>query len=595
MKTTRKYYNLLLTGVLAIIGTACSDLDYTNTQVISPENVWKDKAMIKAYLNDIHGGMMPGWPTNGGESDEGFHMPGEMGDYQRGIIDVERTGLELTYTYIDKINFFLDKLSSVSSEVLTDTEKDQLTGQALFWRAWDYFGKVQALGGVPLILAPQDVTNKESLFVPRNKTSECMAQIIKDLDDAIAKLPATWNGNDYGRIDKCAAMSFKGKVLLWYASPLFNPANDQARWEAAYTANKAAVDFLKGQGKGLYPDYNNIWYNEQNEEVIMVNQFYYPDHAYSESADAHGIRPFGDRNQPYLPLFLTFPKRDGSSLQLDLNQLSNPVYNASLLNSLYMDMDNRFYTTVFLPGGLYPGLQDIGANDRFWSAFSKVPNGSSYDYVNIMTTKFGWSFTTTGYNDWKGLDLSLIPGSYDKAETDWIEIRFAEVLMNYGECANETGHTQEALQALYDIRKRAGVESGTNGNYGITASSKNAIREAYMKERFVELAFENKRFGDLRRLKRFDILNTMKYRSTLYVVLNDGINASTFNLTNDMSDPAVRGMFHLEYIPNLDKQPQYYFNLDLNHWFLPISKKDLDRNSKLEQNNEWGGSFDPLQ
>ena len=99
----------------------------------------------------------------------------------------------------------------------------------------------------------------------------------------------------------------------------------------------------------------------------------------------------------------------------------------------------------------------------------------------------------------------------------------------------------------------------------------------------------------MRRLKRFDILNTMKYRSTLYVVLNDGINASTFDMTKDMSNPAVRGMFHLEYIPNLDKQPQYYFNLSLNHWFLPIAKNDLDRNSKLAQNNEWGGAFDPLQ
>ncbi len=593
MKTTRKYYSLLLIGALAIIGAACSDLDYTNTQVISPENVWKNKTMIVAYLNEIHGGMMPGWSRSGGESDEGFHMPGEMGDYQRGIIDVERTGLELKYTYIDKINFFLDKISSVSSEELTDTEKDQLTGQALFWRAWDYFGKVQALGGVPLILAPQDVTNKESLFVPRNKTSECMAQIIKDLDDAIAKLPATWSGNDYGRIDKCAAMAFKGKVLLWYASPLFNPANDQARWQTAYTANKAAVDFVKGHGKGLYPNFRQIWYAEQNEEVIMVNQFYHPDHSYSEAPGGGSIRPFGDENQPYMPLFMTFPKKNGLSLQIDQNQLSDPVYNANLLNNLYLDMDDRFYTTVFLPGEFYPGLQDLGANDRFWPVFEKVPNGSGY--VNMMTTKFNWSLTTTGYYDWKGLDLSLTPSSYDKAETDWIEIRFAEVLMNYGECANETGKPSEALQVLYDIRKRAGITPGENGKYGVTASSQSEIREAYTKERFVEFAFENKRFGDLRRLKRFDILNTMKYRSTLYVVLNDGINASTFDMTKDMSNPAVRGMFHLEYIPNLDKQPQYYFNLSLNHWFLPIAKNDLDRNSKLAQNNEWGGAFDPLQ
>jgi hypothetical protein len=598
MKTTRKHYRLLFLGILTMIGASCSDLDYTNTQVISPENVWKDKTMISAYLNDIHGGMMPGWPYNGNDSDEGFFQSGNLGDFQRGIIDVERTGQGLGYTYIDKINFFLDKISSVTSDVLTDAEKDQMIGQALFWRAWDYFGKVSVLGGVPLILTPQDVTNKELLFVSRNKTSECITQIIKDLDEAIAKLPATWSGSDYGRIDKCAATAFKGKVLMWYASPLFNPNNDPARWDAAYTANKEATDFLKSQGKGLYPDFSNIWYEEQNEEVIMVNQFYYPDHAFFQGP----IRPLpitmddADHNQPYLPLLLAFPKKSGSSISFDADQLTDPTYNASLLNDLYADRDNRFYTTIFMPGTVYP-TPDLTGGQRFWTAWKNVAgsSGSGADYFNLALTQTGRAFSGIGYYQLKGLDQSLTYQFVKNAETDWIEIRFAEVLMNYGECANETGKSDEALEVLYQIRKRAGIDPGTDEKYGITATSKSEIREAYIRERQVEFAFENKRFNDLRRWKRYDILNTMKYRSTLYVVLNDGIDASTFNWTDDMSDPSVRAKFHLEYIPNIDKQDQYYFNLDLNHWFYPIAKNDLDRNSKLEQNNEWGGTFDPLQ
>ena len=51
-----------------------------------------------------------------------------------------------------------------------------------------------------------------------------MAQIIKDLDDAIAKLPATWSAEmTTGRIDKCAAMAFKGKVLLMVCKPVVQP------------------------------------------------------------------------------------------------------------------------------------------------------------------------------------------------------------------------------------------------------------------------------------------------------------------------------------------------------------------------------------
>ena len=181
------------------------------------------------------------------------------------------------------------------------------------------------------------------------------------------------------------------------------------------------------------------------------------------------------------------------------------------------------------------------------------------------------------------------------AAVDWIEIRFAEVLLNYGECANEVGKTAEALQVLYDIRKRAGIEN-KDGKYGITASATSEIRQAYIDERFIELAYEGKRWGDLRRWKRFDILNNLKHRNALWLIAGKEVDPATFDWTNDMSDPEVRKMFSFDFIecPEGDKSV-YKFNLSMNHWFYPIKKNDLDRNSKLEQNNEWGGTFDPLK
>ena len=235
---------------LSLILLCGCDLDYTNTGAISPDNVWSDKTMINAFLTDIYGNMMPGWsyPQNG--TDEAMNGNGDLGSYYRGQINIDNCGQGLGYGNIDKINFFLDQLENVT--VLTDEEKKQMRGQALFWRALDYWGKVWTVGGVPLILHFQDVTNIESLFVTRAKTSECVAQIIADLDEAIASLPDSWSGSDYGRIDKGIAMAFKGRVLLQYASPLFNRNNDQSRWQAAYDANQAAITFLKSQAKDLY-------------------------------------------------------------------------------------------------------------------------------------------------------------------------------------------------------------------------------------------------------------------------------------------------------------------------------------------------------
>lgn len=592
---------MIICGLFLILGNSSCNLDYVNTGAITPDNVWQDKAMISAFLTDIYGRMLPGWPVNANNTDEGMNGPRDMSSYARGQITVDNQGQGFDYGNIDRINFFIEKIQTPT--VLTDIEKKQLKAQALFWRAWDYWGKVFSLGGVPLILAPQDMTDTESLFVPRNTTTECVTQILADLDEAIACLPDTWEGEDYGRIDKGCAMAFKGRVLLQYASPLFNPDNNRQRWQNAYDANLEAVNFLKSVGKGLYEgNFADIWYDEQNKEVIMVNQFYYPDHKFSQAS----IRPepltggAANANEAILPLLLAYPKIDGTPLELDIDRLATDAsYNEQFMTEFYVDRDPRFYATIFCPGTEYPCSDRLIDGAKYWNAWKLLPNEESetgYQYVTLIFDQLsqGVGGTSTGYFQKKGLDYDLTSANREDADVDWIEIRFAEVLMNMGEAANEIGKTDEALQVLYDIRKRAGIQS-TDGKYGITAMSQDEIREAYINERFIEFAYEGKRFNDLRRWKRYDILNNLKYRSCLYPVIKDVNNLASFDWTKDMYDPEVRKLFRFDYIECADFDMQYVFNLDLNHWFYPIKKDDLDRNSKLEQNNEWGGTFDPLK
>lgn len=589
-----KKKNIFISLMFGLLMGSCS-LDYENTSAITPDGVWENPDMVNAFLTNIYGSMMPGWPISANNTDEGMNGPTDMSQYVRGEITVDNCAQGLDYKNIDKINYFLANLESVT--VLNEDEKKQLRGQALFWRAWDYWGKVFTLGGVPLILQPQDVSDLNSLLVARSSTSECVKQILADLDEAIASLPDKWENEDYGRIDKGCAMAFKGRMLLQYASPLFNPNNDQQRWQDAYDANKAAVDFLKSVGKGLYEgNFADIWYDEQNKEVIMVNQYYYPDHALSQNA----IRPMpltrdnADKNQAILPLVMAFPKIDGTPLQLDLDKLAtDKEYNQQFLTDFYTNRDPRFHATVFCPGMRYPCGSYLSNGKKYWNAWRKEGTSNItliQDEMNVGAS------SGANFYQMKGLD-DLEPLYVYQGETDWIEIRFAEVLMNMGEAANEIGKSDEALQVLYDIRKRAGIQS-SDGKYGITATSQDEIREAYVNERFIEFAYEGKRWNDLRRWKRFDILNNLKYRSTLYPILEDYsiVQNGQFDWTKDMLDPDVRKLFHFEYIECVDGDKNIYrFNLDLNHWFYPIKKDDLDRNSKLEQNNEWGGTFDPLK
>lgn len=589
----------LLATSLFVFFSCEEGLDYENTNAIVPDAVWKDPNMIDGFLNDIYGGLNPGWIFNATESDEGLRGAKDMSNYLRGILTVDDSKHALDYQYIDKINYFLHHLKDVPADVLLQDEKKVLEAQAKFWRAWAYWEMVKKVGGVPLILEPQDISNIEALYKSRNKTSECMVQILQDLDDAIAILPGRYaDQNDYGRITKAAAMAFKGKVLLWYASPLFNADNQIGRWQTAYEANKAAVDFLKSEGYGLYPDYRNLWYDERNEEVIMVNQYFFPGHAINFNVIRPGpfTKDAADYNQPLLPLLLAFPKRDGSPMELDVERLKNDLqYNAEFMADFYANRDDRFYTTIYYGGTPYPTPDIIaGQNSKvtFWNAWRWSGEENKYNTLLLDYNIIG-NPGVTGFYDKKGLDTTLITALVANGQTDWIEIRYAEVLMNFGECANEVGKTQEALQVLFDIRERAGIESG-NGNYGITASERDEIHMAYIRERQAEFAYENKRLGDLRRLKRYDLLNEQETRRGLYLVLKPGEEIPGW--TETIMEPEVRTKFRLDYVESVDGDNSFRFNLSLNHWFYPLDPNQISQSmNKLEQNNEWGGSFNPLE
>ncbi|MES1249665.1 MAG: RagB/SusD family nutrient uptake outer membrane protein, partial [Chitinophaga rupis] len=206
-------------------------LDKKDLTTIGQTDLWNDPLLANAYVNKLYADNLPGWDQNvAGNSDESFGGT----DVMYGQLTVNSI-TTWSYQYIRNINLLLQ---NIDQGKLTDAQRNPLKGQALFLRAWRYFEMVRLYGGVPLVLTAQDV--HDSIFVPRNKTSECITQIITDLDNAAQLLPASWSGADIGRASAGAAMALKGRVLLYYASPQFKPGNLTDRWQKAYDANKAA-------------------------------------------------------------------------------------------------------------------------------------------------------------------------------------------------------------------------------------------------------------------------------------------------------------------------------------------------------------------
>jgi hypothetical protein len=82
-----------------------------------------------------------------------------------------------------------------------------------------------------------------------------------------------------------------------------------------------------------------------------------------------------------------------------------------------------------------------------------------------------------------------------RTDDNWPVLRYSDVLLMLAESINEaTGPSAEAFDYLNQVRKRAGLAA-------VAGLDKVALRDAVMKERRVELAFENQRWFDLRRTK----------------------------------------------------------------------------------------------
>ena len=105
----------------------------------------------------------------------------------------------------------------------------------------------------------------------------------------------------------------------------------------------------------------------------------------------------------------------------------------------------------------------------------------------------------SGFNIRKFIqDLSTNIGKF----YEWPILRLPEVYLSIAEAFNEMDRTAEAYPYVNMIRQRVGMPDLTSG------LDKEHFREALLRERVLELAYEEVRFFDLNRWKRSDIWKT---------------------------------------------------------------------------------------
>jgi len=546
---------------LMIVSTGCTDiLNKKDLSAVTEDDVWNDNLYATAYLNKLYRDNLPGWSILSQYSDESNGGDDILyGQLTTSSID------SWSYEQIRNINMLIQKVSTGSISV---DDQEKLKAQATILRAWRYFQMVRLYGGVPMLLEPQKQT--DDLYVSRNKTSECIDLIVKDLDYAIGILPWKWSGADEGRFTKATAMALKGRVLLYFASPQFNPNNDKTRWEKAYEANKLAKEELEKNGYGLFEKYEDIWFNEMNKEVIMVKRYQEPDVTHTWDASTRPLseaQNYSGGNQPSFEMVRSYPMNTGVPIKESLE------YDSVLF---WKNRDPRFKSTIAYNSCIWELSNKKGR--RQWTY-----NGGEPDHP-----------TATGFYCRKALNLTYTPYYTERSSTDWVEIRFAEVLLNFAECAAELNKSDEAYAMIKLIRQRAGIIPGAKGMYGLKeAMTHDELIKAVMLERKIEFAFEGKRYWDLRRRRMFEAELNGKKRHGVMPKLR--ISQAEFDKIKDKVDyDKDYAVYFKDSTIVLDKK----FDIDFksNYYFYAIPNKHLEKNSNLKQTQGWdNGTFDPYQ
>ena len=464
------------------------------------------------------------------------------------------------YGRIRNIN---DCLKGIQGGSLSEEEKAPLLGQVYFFRAWCYYNLVKWYGGVPIVTDVLDPV--ESSFTPRSTTKECINFILEDLDRAATLLKGkVWSGSDYGRVTSGTALALKGRVLLLWASPLFNRSNDETRWKTAYETMKADLPAINACGYGLYSSGSNVNASDFAKQFLVVSGnpeavfvTLYNNVASDDGLDnqknnswERGIRPAntgGGGKNAGLALVEMFPMKDGKIPNLNtltpLEKAGARTYRDTYSkldrsqyaydeNAPYMNRDPRFYRTFAFPGFRWAYSGDATQRDAHNPSYNagkdyvvwnykwyvdlneagNPENGNSYSADNLYTSNVGIyvrkksdDLDVNGSQLYNYEPLATKGAGPFFSQAPLIEMRYTEVLMNLAEAACMAGHMDEAVQILQQIRQRVGYTA--ENNFGLQAnltSDQATCMSAILYERQIEFAYEGKRFDDMRRWMLFD-------------------------------------------------------------------------------------------
>lgn len=435
--------------------------------------------------------------NNGDWSPNGFPSGSDNGQYWWSL-----------YGKIRKANVFLEGVRKFNTpdNPLQPGDLEKRIGETYFLRAYLHYLAARMYGEVVYMDKTWQVG--ESADFKQESFHTIAAKISQDCDSAMARVPASWNGADFGRVDQGACLGLKAMIKWMAATPMWNGgdfpndtriftaeyARNQSRWEEAKKAAKAVIDF-KADGKqrfSLYvghdaSDFNDdAGANKNNSKVYarLWDLFFSMNAFQNESVFMVTL----DKNDAWQGDVYP-PSWGGSSRQVPVQEQVDeyeyigpdgygyPIYGALATKHGYDDSnpyegikrDPRFYRDVVYHGSTFKGkvINTATGADKIGAT-----NSTSTGYFLRKLIRESW-------NRDKGFAIN--------GPAVW---RLPEFMYMYCEAVNETsGPTEEIYEMINAIRKRSFMAPMPPE----VKSNKKLMNEYIQRERRVELFYENNR------------------------------------------------------------------------------------------------------
>lgn len=225
MKTIhRTILQILSVSALLMIAGCDNFLDVTPPSTISPASYLWEEGHLSAYTINYY--RFADFGENPAKSTWWDDMctdnaVGRNGDnrFMPGQKKVGATGGDWSFSTIRPINFFLETVVPRYEEGTLRGDLNNIRhyiGEGYFLRAYEYFGKLKALGDFPIIKTTLpdelDALVEASKRQPRNEVARF---ILSDLDKAIELLQEEAPSGGRVRINKNAALIMKSRVALY--------------------------------------------------------------------------------------------------------------------------------------------------------------------------------------------------------------------------------------------------------------------------------------------------------------------------------------------------------------------------------------------